>query len=31
LISSSEPMLDNGYEICFTVYKNNSVKQFWQT
>ena len=28
LISSSEPMFDNGYEICFTVYKNNSVKQF---
>ena len=28
LISSTEPVIDNGVEICFTVYKNNSIKQF---
>ena len=28
LISSSEPLIDNGYEIRFTVYKNKNVKKF---
>ena len=28
LISSSEPLIDNGYEIRFTVYKNKNIKKF---
>ena len=28
LISSSEPLIDNGNEIRFTVYKNKNVKKF---
>lgn len=27
-VSESEPVLTNGYEIKFTVYKNSAVKQF---
>ena len=28
LIYKSEPQIDNGYEICFTTYKNNNVKTY---